>query len=108
MDKEPEKTTPESDTDCVETRLNELRAYIKKMEQENDELYNSLGISHHQVQNHLNNKENFTKEVYDFIQRERAALEAVLDRRIEEAHASIKAESMPDDQPVGGHWIFVR
>jgi len=127
MDTAPENNTPQNDmqqenssiengsienssieNSSIEEKLFELRAYLKKMEKENDELFQKLGISHHQVQNHLNNKDNFSTEVYEFIQKERKALEEILDRRIEETNAAIAPDRPTEQEPIGGHWIFVR
>ena len=92
--------------DIVEGKLRELRDQIEKMEKENDELFASLGIGPHQLEEILNDSSLYTKETFDFIQKKRRALEEILEKRIEAANAKLKKERQ--HEPIGGHWIFVR
>lgn len=116
MEKEPQSNSPEEQNNCIENRLSELRDYIKKMERENEELYTALGMSPHQAQEILNDKSRLSEEAFEFIQRERRALEDILENRIEEVRASFRKEH-PDHNssqknssktPPGGHWVLMR
>ncbi len=90
----------------VENKLRELRDQIEKMEKENAELFADLGIGPHQLQELLNDSTRYSKEAYDFIQKERKALQDILEDRIAKSRAKIAREKPPE--AVGGHWIFVR
>lgn len=103
---ESQDETPK--TEYVEDKLKALREQIDKMEKENEELFETLAISPHQVQGVLNDKNLFSKEVYEFIQKERQALEASLDARLEEIRQDHYKEHPPETPQIGGHWIFVR
>lgn len=92
--------------ELVETKLRELQAQIEKMEKENAELFANLGIGPHQLEELLNDPSRYSKEAFDFIQRERKALQDILDTRIQESRAKLKREMPPE--AIGGHWIFVR
>ncbi|MBS0637409.1 MAG: hypothetical protein JSS12_07845 [Verrucomicrobia bacterium] len=92
--------------DIVENKLRELREQIEKMERDNADLFASLGIGPHQLEEILNDSSLYTKETFEFIQQKRRALEEVLERRIEAANARLKRER--PHEPIGGHWIFVR
>ncbi|MCE5295291.1 MAG: hypothetical protein LLF94_11865 [Chlamydiales bacterium] len=97
---------PDDKINIVENKLRELRDEIEKMEKENAELFANLGIGPHQLEELLSDRSLYTKEAYDFIQRERKALQDILDNRIEASSAKIKREK--SSEVVGGHWIFVR
>ncbi len=90
----------------IEKKLSELRDQIEKMEKENAELFADMGIGPHQLEELLNDSTRYSKEAYDFIQKERKALQDILDTRIREARAKIKREAPPER--IAGHWIFVR
>lgn len=92
--------------EIVEAKLRELLAQIEKMEKENNELFAELGIGPHQLEEMLNDPLRYSKEAYDFIQKERKALQDILDRRIQESRAKLKSQKPPE--AIGGHWIFVR
>lgn len=92
--------------EVVETKLRELQSQIEKMEKENAELFADLGIGPHQLEELLNDPSRYSKEAFDFIQRERKALQEILDTRIQESRAKLKREKPPE--AIGGHWIFVR
>jgi predicted RNase H-like nuclease (RuvC/YqgF family) len=96
----------ENKKETVENRLRELREQIEKMEKENQALYDDLGLAPHQLQELLSDRTRYSQKSYDFIQRERAALEEILDRRINELRKDAKRET-PTGQ-IRGHWIFVR
>jgi chromosome segregation ATPase len=96
----------EDKIDIVENKLRELREQINKMEKENAALFDDLGLAPHQLQDFLSDPTRYNKPAYEFIQRERQALEAVLERRISDVRASIRKENPPDN--IRGHWIFVR
>ena len=96
----------EDKIDIVENKLRELREQINKMEKENAELYEELGLSPHQLQDLLTDQTRYNKPTYDYIQKERQALEALLDKRISDCRASSRKENPPDT--IRGHWIFVR
>ena len=92
--------------DIVENKLRALRDQIEKMEKENAELFADLGVGPHQLEELLNDRARHSKEAFDFIQRERKALQDILDERIEASHARLKPNKPPET--IGGHWIFVR
>jgi hypothetical protein len=96
----------QSKIDIVETKLRELRDQIDKMEKENAELFAELGIGPHELEEMLNDPNRYTKEAFDFIQKERKALQDILDKKIYESRAKIKRETPPE--AIRGHWIFVR
>jgi chromosome segregation ATPase len=98
--------TYDDKVNIVENKLKELRDQIEKMEKENAELFADLGIGPHELQGILNDRSNYSKEAYDFIQKERKALEDVIEDRIAKSRAKIAREK--PHEPVGGHWIFVR
>ncbi len=98
---------PEDDKiDIIENKLRELRDQIEKMEKENAELFADIGIGPHQLEEILNDKSRYSKEAFDFIQKERKALEEILESRIEASRAKLRRETPPE--AIGGHWIFVR
>ena len=90
----------------VEKKLAALRDQIEQMEKENAELFADMGIGPHQLEELLNDRTRYSKEAYDFIQRERKALQDILDTRLQEARAKIKREAPA--HAIRGHWIFVR
>lgn len=96
----------EDKIDIVENKLRELRAQIEKMEKENAALYDELGLAPHQLQELLSDHTRYNTPAYEFIQKERHALESTLERRINEVRASVKRDNPPDN--IRGHWIFVR
>jgi septation ring formation regulator EzrA len=104
----PEKKVIQENDDPIENKLRELRDHIERMEKQNKEIFEKLGIGEHQLESIMQNKDNFAPEVYDFIQRERQALETVLNRRLDEVRNSVKKENPAELPSVGGHWIFVR
>lgn len=100
---------PEEEKDkleIIENKLRELRAQIEKMEKQNNALYEELGLGPHQIQDILNDPSNFSKEGFEYIQKERQELESVLERRLNEARDAVKRDTPPDN--IRGHWIFVR
>ena len=92
--------------EIVENKLRELRDQIEKMEKENAELFADLGIGPHQLEEILNDSSRYSKETYEFIQKERKALQDILENRIRESRKNIKRET--SEEIIGGHWIFVR
>lgn len=104
----PEEKAIQHQTDPIENKLRELRDHIACMEKQNKEIFEKLGIGEHQLESIMQNQDNFAPEVYDFIQRERQALETILNRRLDEVRNSVKKENSSDTAPVGGHWVFVR
>ena len=109
MESKPQDETPENDkTECIENKLRELREHIRKMEKENEELFETLGVSPHQVQNFLNDKSKFSADAFEFIQRERHALESILERRLDEVRDSSRKDNPPEPPKIGGHWILMR
>ncbi len=92
--------------EIVDKKLKELREQIEKMEKEHAELFADLGIGPHQLEDYLNDRSRHTPEAYEFIQKERKALQDVLDERLEESRAKLRREKPPEI--IGGHWIFVR
>lgn len=94
------------DPDEVEQKLKELGQEIEKMEQENAELFRSLGVGPHQIEALLNDSANFTKEDFELIQKERKALEEMIDLKIKASRAQVERKA--PQKPIGGHWIFVR
>jgi hypothetical protein len=49
MESNPQGNRPDNQMEYLENRLKELRDYVQKMEKENQELYDQLGISPHQA-----------------------------------------------------------
>lgn len=92
--------------EIVEKKLRELQTQIEKMEKENAELFADLGIGPHQLEEILNDPSRYSKEAYDFIQRERKALQDILETNIQESRAKLRSQKPPE--AIGGHWIFVR
>ncbi len=92
--------------DIIDQKLEELRNQIEKMEKEHAELFADLGIGPHQLQDYLNDRTRHSPEAYEFIQKERKALQDVLDERLEKTRAKLLKKHPPE--PIGGHWIFVR
>lgn len=97
----------EDKTECRESKLRELRDEMKRMEQENAELFSSYGLTPTEVRDALSDKSRYPKATFDYIQSERQALETLLDRRIEALNGPIRRDTHPDTH-IGGHWIFVR
>jgi hypothetical protein len=89
-------------------KLDELAQSIAKLEKESAKLYEELGVSPHQIQDFLSDPRNFSKSVYEIIQKQRELLIAALDRKLTD-HKNHK-RSTPNRLEVGakGHWIFVR
>ncbi len=92
--------------EIVEQKLRELREQIEKMEKENAELFYNIGIGPHQLEEILNDQTLHSKEAYDFIQKERKALEDILENRLRESRKEL--ESPKKRQAIGGHWILMR
>jgi len=92
--------------EIVEQKLKELRDQIEKMEKENAELFYNLGIGPHQLEEILNDSTRHSKEAFDFIQKERKALEDILENRLQESRKELAKER--PRQAIGGHWILMR
>lgn len=91
-----------------EETLKELRQEIMRMEKESDELFEQLGISPHQLQDILSDSKRYSAPLFEYIQKERRALEELLDKKIEATCAPIKKSMAANAPPIGGHWIFVK
>ena len=98
----------EQTQDWSDEKIKELARHVERMEKQNAEFFQQLGISSQQIQEFLSNPANFSKPIYEIIKRQRELLVAALDRKISEARPAIKAT--PNRLEVGarGHWIFVR
>ena len=94
--------------DSSTQKLEELAQSIEKLERDSAKLYEELGVSPHQIQDYLSDPRNFSKSVYEIIQKQRELLIAALDRKLT-AHKKHR-KSIPNRLEVGakGHWIFVR
>jgi hypothetical protein len=90
-----------------EETLEKLRQEIMRMEKESAELFESLGISLHQMQDKLSDSSLYSASAFEYIQKERRTLEKMLDDKIEAACAPLK-KARAKNGPPQGHWIFVR
>jgi uncharacterized membrane-anchored protein YhcB (DUF1043 family) len=91
-----------------EETLEKLRQEIIRMEKESAELFEQLGLSLHQIQDRLSDSSLYSASAFEYIQKERKALEQLLNDKIEAACAPIKKTIAGTPPAVGGHWIFVR
>ena len=82
--------------DMLENKLRELREQIARMERKNQEIFEQLGFGEHQLEGIMQNKDNFTPIAYEFIQRERHALETILNRRLDDVRNSVKRDTPAD------------
>lgn len=88
--------------------IEELEKQLKQMEEKSKKLFDKVGVTPHELHHMMNNKENFSKEAWDALQKQQQEIEMILERRIDEAQAKIKKKPSPFDVKSGGHWIFVR
>ncbi|MDB6080916.1 MAG: hypothetical protein JWO53_188 [Chlamydiia bacterium] len=86
----------------------ELQASIKKMEEQNAELFEQLGISSHQLHHFINDPARFSTESKEEIEHQAHELELMLQRHIDETRASLKQQSASTDEKTGGHWILMK
>lgn len=95
------------DAHWSDEKMRELARHVERIEKENKEFFEKLGVSAHQIQEFLNDPTNFSKPVYEVIKRQRDVLLAALDRQIKE---SLPQKRSPGRLEVGakGHWIFLR
>src|SRR5690242_8842642 len=92
----------------IDDKLKDLQDQVNKMEKENREFFEELGISPHQVEDILSDRKRYSKASYEYIQQQRQKLEEALENRIIKANSSIKREQSIENPPIKGHWIFVR
>lgn len=93
--------------DQHDSLIKEQEKILQKMEEENRQLSEALGIETKELVKALNDQSKFTSEEWSSLQRNREALEKAIDAKLLEARKSKKPKKAQPPQ-IKGHWIFVR
>jgi predicted phage gp36 major capsid-like protein len=93
--------------DQHEELLAEQEKSLEKMEEENRQLFEALGIEGAELMTALQDQNRFTPEEWASLQRNREILEKAIDARILAAKTSKKPKKAQPSH-IQGHWIFVR
>ncbi len=80
---------------------------LEKIEEENRQLFESLGISGDELVNALHDPGRFKHEEWAVLQRQRDVLEKAIDARLLAARKS-KKPTQTKPSHIQGHWIFVK
>jgi hypothetical protein len=79
---------------------------IQRIEEENESISQRIGLSHHQIQDILDDRTRYPAAVNEELQKQRQALKDSLERCIDAIRTPLKKHRPPT--AIGGHWIFVR
>lgn len=93
--------------DQQDNLLAEQEKELATMEEENRQLFESLGIDGGELVDALQDTSRFTSEEWTALQRQRDTLEKAIDDRLQAARKSKKPTQTKPSQ-IQGHWIFVR
>jgi hypothetical protein len=101
--KDPEELLREQ-----EKKLEQLEENNNKLNEDLRNLFQEFNVTPEQLYSFANNPENFTKENWEEMQKEKQKLDAKLQLDLDNIRNLKKTKQSYSDRRIGQHWIFVR
>lgn len=98
----------EQGTKKNEALLKQLLIRVDSLDREIKMLLDELKVTPEQVSTYLSNKDNFTTENWEELQKERKANDEKLKRDLDNIRNPSKTKKAMADRHVAPHWLFVK
>lgn len=89
-------------------KIQEMELRIANLDEEVEELLESLKVSPEQLTAFLSNKENFTEENWNEVAKQKKELEEKLKRELDNVRNPIKSKKTYSSLHVQRHWLHVK